>query len=425
MIIKFLKKLKFTLSCVYLISKEYICYKLGKSKDDTIISVINKLGEKNMFYLKAGQALSTNTHLFTPKLNEYLIKYTDNVPYSKEDISLEELETLFNLNDSDKYNNQITFNNLIPIKSGMIALVYEGYLNEKRIIIKVKRKGINKKLKDANENIIFLLKILSYIPYIKHLNLYDILKENEELMELQTDFVNEMCNMERMYDICKYNDEYVIPFVYSEYTKMNENILVMDYIEGITLDKVENKDKLYFANLLSQFGLKCILYNRYYHADLHPGNIFFIKDNNKHKLGIIDYGIMGSLDKEEQNLCYNFFKCLLDDEEHEKSAYILLDYLIEPTHLVDKLNLYEKDEIFTKIKEQLQMAFSESGNLRPQDIYKINKILHKKKLYLKKSFCKVELALAITESILNRLCSDLNYMEIIKDNTEKMLSFVY
>lgn len=98
----------------------------------------------------------------------------------------------------------------------------------------------------------------------------------------------------------------------------------MERIVGKTIYEVEHEDKDIYAKLLAQFNFKSVYYDAVYHGDIHPGNIFFIKelksesdcnsddddddcdddDSNEEKksmynyrIGLIDFGIIGVLKK--------------------------------------------------------------------------------------------------------------------------------
>jgi ubiquinone biosynthesis protein len=124
---------------------------------------------------------------------------------------------------------------------------------------------------------------------------------------------------------------FYIPKIYDELTK--ENILVMEKINGTPFS-----DKEGIAPIVDQIHIKLetglqyfmmsFLQDGFFHADLHGGNFFYM-DNGK--IGIIDYGLMGSLGKKSrinfiaivyalitfnyENLVYEF----LDVAEYEKS----------------------------------------------------------------------------------------------------------
>ena len=79
----------------------------------------------------------------------------------------------------------------------------------------------------------------------------------------------------------------------------------------------------------------------YIMRDLHQGNILFQKtddEDNPYKLGIIDYGIMGYITKEQQNNFYNFFM-IVSDKKYDECAKFTLEQFVEPREKIDNLSV--------------------------------------------------------------------------------------
>jgi predicted unusual protein kinase regulating ubiquinone biosynthesis (AarF/ABC1/UbiB family) len=239
----------------------------------------------------------------------------------------------------------------------------------------------------------------------------------------QLDFSNEVDNIHVFYEKFKDVKDICIPHVYSYFTEANPNAIIMDYIEGTRLENICTEDKDEYSKILSRFNIKSVFYDSIYHADLHSGNIIFMKepcDTNTNtntdytlKIGVIDYGIIGKLTREEQNIFFNFFKILVS-RNYEKLAKYIVTYLSEP------LEKGEKGEKHVKINEKLikdiynicyhtlsvkQIFFG------GEEIYKVNKILKTQNLTFSKFFCRIELAIAISENVCNSLCKDKTYIE--------------
>ena len=93
---------------------EYICYLCGKQSNVCLHSILHKLAHINVLYIKVIQALSTRENLLTLEQLDSISHYTDNVPYSTEDIDEEFKPYLTN-----HVEQPITLsNNGFPIQSG-------------------------------------------------------------------------------------------------------------------------------------------------------------------------------------------------------------------------------------------------------------------------------------------------------------------
>jgi predicted unusual protein kinase regulating ubiquinone biosynthesis (AarF/ABC1/UbiB family) len=301
----------------------------------------------------------------------------------------------------------------------MIALVYTGTLNGKRIIIKVLRKNIRARMEVALEKIDFLGKLIGRIPYIKALNLGDLIEENKLIMLSQTSLSTEVENIQIMFKNCQYTDYVIIPRVYPEYTNDDNSLIVMDYIDGRKLDEITCEDKETYCIQLAQFGIKCILYNRVYHGDLHPGNILFIKDElGNQRLGIIDFGIMGELTREEQNYYYNLLNIMNNSVDYIDVVTLILNKLVQPQQRVESLSTEMRNDMTNKLANIFYNACMVKRSIDTNDIYNITKILRAYNLTLAKSFCKIQLCMAVADSVIRKLSDSSTYL----DNVKKVVS---
>ena len=430
-----IKKIKFVFKTLYIIILEGSKYLFKRKKNRNfnkfIMNVSSKLSKENIFYLKLLQSLSNNISTLTPELEEYFEKYTDNVDFSDEDIDKEALNcilTLYNERNDYIYIQEEEQNTIInkedfiaskeeqliidttPIKSGIISIIFKGTIGDKNVIIKIKRKNILNKLNEGLVNIEFLIKILNYLPVIKKLNLYNVFKENKELLIEQTNFLNEVDNLKLFNDKFKRTDYIVIPNVYEKYTKLNENIIVMDYIKGEHINRIKNEDREEYAIKFSKFGLKCILFDGMFHGDLHPGNLLFMKENNILKIGVIDYGIIGRINDEIKEHFLSFFSNIFD-KNYISATQNILELLTEPKDQFNKLNENVKEKITKDISTIINDGMIIYKTLRPKDVICINKILNKYKIQLSKTFCKIELSLAIAEGVTQSLSGNKSYMD--------------
>ena len=136
---------------------EYFRYLITKDYDTCVIKMVDKLAQQSIFYVKIIQALSTNSTLFTDELIEYMAKYTDNIPYSSDDINEDCFKDIcmYNLANPDK---KILINSENPINTGTVSLVYKGSYDNKDIVIKMVRKNMKDNVSDMLENSTFPVK---------------------------------------------------------------------------------------------------------------------------------------------------------------------------------------------------------------------------------------------------------------------------
>jgi len=418
-----LSNLIFVIQTIGIFMEYVVLTMLGCDEQHKFEHIVNKLNSLNMFYVKTFQAISTNSYILSNEQMSYLSKYTDNVPFTPNEIDprfeMSIDKTASRLNDNlviDKENGY-----LYPYKSGMIALVYTGTLNGRRVIIKVLRKNIRKRMEVALEKIDFLGKLLGRLPYIKELNLGDLIEENKLIMLSQTSLSTEVENIQTMFKNCLHTDYVIIPRVYPEYTNDDNSLIVMDYIDGRKLDEISQAEKETYCTQLAQFGIKCILYNRVYHGDLHPGNILFLKDELGNKrLGIIDFGIMGELTREEQNYYYILLTTMNDSTDYVDVATLVLDGLVQPKQRIESLSPEAKSNMAMCLADIFHNACNVKRSIDTKDIYNITKILRSHNLTLTKSFCKIQLCMAVADSVIRNLSDTSTYLDNIKQVVSDM-----
>jgi predicted unusual protein kinase regulating ubiquinone biosynthesis (AarF/ABC1/UbiB family) len=389
-----------------------------------------ELADKNIFFTKIFQGISNNANnkLMNKELFNYFISYTDNVKYDENEIDYRGLFELTSI--AKRKGDELVIHGsekCEPIKSGVIAVVYKATLNGKQVIIKYRRKKIVEKFEKSMSELELLANITKKLPYLCNINICDIFEENREIMMEQLDFANEVGNIQVFYEKFKDVKDICIPHIYSYFTEANPNAIVMEYIEGTRLENVCEDDRDNYSKILSKFNIKSVFYDSLYHADLHSGNIIFMKEkvpqSEEHilKIGIIDYGIIGKLTREEQNIFFNFFKILVS-RNYAKLAKYIVTYLSEPLEKGEKREKHDKlnenresgknekliKDVYDVCYHTLSVKQIFFGG---EEIYEINKILKTQNLTFSKFFCRIELAIAISENVCNSLCKDKTYIE--------------
>lgn len=145
----------------------------------------------------------------------------------------------------------------------------------------------------------------------------------------------------------------------------------------------------------------------------------------KKKLGILDYGIIGKITKEEKNIFLDFLYTLSIEKDDKKAIELLIRKLVEPKSLIDKLTNEEYNYLFENIRYVINKTLNSkkgSSSLGPDDLYNVNKILYNYNLYIRKSFSRLEIAIAISESICKELSYNNSYMDCIKESLNELFT---
>ena len=384
-------------------------------KNRLLIDFVETLSKDNIFYIKIFQGIGSNTNIFNEKQSEYLKKFLDKVPYKISELYDELNEELNKVGEKNE-ELKIDLDTLEIINSGIIGIVYKAKMNNKTIVIKVIKNNIRNQIYDALNEYEKIIKVLKYFSLFKFYYIDDIFYSNKELLLKQLDFMFEVENMKIFYENNKHTDYIEIPYVYEEFTKNNNKIIVMDYLDGKKLNEIEEEDKDNYLEQLVNFSFKSILFNRTFHCDLHPGNIIFL-DNPK-RLGIIDYGIIGEITKEEQENIYKFFNEIFKNKNYKEGSKILINNCSKVIN-DDTYVKYNEDTI-QKLAELTNNLVNDKINLDANFIYKVNKVLYKENLKLAEFFCKIELSFGISDSVCKQLLKNSNLIHIARNMFEKL-----
>ena len=367
--ISFLRCCWFLISICWIISDELLLYYVFKNYEKCIQNLTRRLSLKNILYVKIFQAIALNNNMIDDETNNSLLKFTDNVPWSNNDI---DLETLIDL---EKEFNIKILNDYKPINSGMISLVFKALRSEDgtTVIIKMKRINIENNLNDGIQKLLFCVKMVSFISIINNYQISNIIHNNIDLIKHQTDFTKEIGNIQNMKQNCK-NLRYIkIPMVYEEVTNKFSNIIMMEYIEGNTLLMVDPVDYDEYSKQIIKFVYVTLLINGVCHGDLHVGNILFIKDDNdpkyKYKIGILDFGIIYEITK-MKNTFYYIFANMYNDTPEVVAQNLLVSGIVEPVECINNLSQKHCDNILIILTKFINNTVHVSKHFSQIDTFK-------------------------------------------------------
>ena len=183
--VKTMKNIFFLFHASWIILSEFVLYWTFNDYMSFIDRLTSKLASINILYVKIFQAFALNNKLIDEQLNNYLLKYTDNAPWSSSDI---DDNTLYKLDE--EYPISFETYGFVPLNSGMISLVFKAKntLTKEHVIIKLKRKNINATLDEAIEKLLFFVYIMSFIPLFENYKIPDLIYKNISIIQQQTDF---------------------------------------------------------------------------------------------------------------------------------------------------------------------------------------------------------------------------------------------
>ena len=248
-------------------------------------------------FIKFGQILSNRPDLVPLELTFELEKLQDNVPPMSKMGAKEVVE--FELKDTVE--NLFAWFDLVPFASASMAQVHKVTLHSgKRVALKVQRIGIFDVIIEDIKVMYKIAEVLeNRIPSIKSFDPIGLVKNFENTILKELDFINESINVERFYnnlEIDEGNDHYSLaPKVYHEFT--TSKVLALEFISGIKIDKINELQANGFDTKIIAYRLAVSYYKQifeygFFHADPHPGNLLVLPNG---KIGYLDFGMMGSM----------------------------------------------------------------------------------------------------------------------------------
>jgi predicted unusual protein kinase regulating ubiquinone biosynthesis (AarF/ABC1/UbiB family) len=434
----FIRAIWFTASSCYICAAEYIKHKIGwKSRNSAIIDVSKRLAAKNMMYVKIFQAFATNRNIVSQELNDFFSDYTDNVAYTTCEYDVNELKELeVRSLECAPFRRLQILNNYTPIKSGLMSLIFKGVLTDAdagahEVVIKYLRKNISKNFSISMNNLIVFAKLTRYIPYIRTLHIETLILQNIVSLKEQINFRKELANITLYYRRWHEYKYVKIPKPYADYTeKINPDTIVMEYVKGMKITEIHEEDYDEFGKILASFNAQAAFCSSFYHGDLHPGNILFIKnqpgmpsDSPTHQICILDFGIIGHLSRYDQELLFKAVKYVYQRNFNKIIDMIMSNELSEGIHPnmdLDQLIIDKNDIKYKKMRNELtnvlvEFTTPEIKFFGVSEIYTINYILNKFGLTFKRSLYRLFITVAIMDSIGTRLGTQMSYMQHMTD----------
>lgn len=272
-------------------------YWLGKKDTNPGEAVSNCLEELGPIFIKLGQALSTRADLFPDDFTKQLARLQDNVAPFPPELSHEMIEKAFNASPHTLFQHF----EKTPLASASIAQVHRAILkNGDDVIVKILRPKIKSAIKrDLHVMYTIASLIERYYAQSHRFKPTEIIQEFEHTLMDELDLMREAANASQLRRNFDNSDKLYVPKIYWDF--VTQNILVMERIKGIPVTDITTlKTKAINLKALAENGIDIfftqVFDHCFFHADMHPGNIFVDagnKDNPKYIC--VDFGIMGTL----------------------------------------------------------------------------------------------------------------------------------
>jgi len=268
------------------------------------------LEELGPVFVKLGQALSTRPDLLPPDVALELSKLQDQVPPFAGEKAIEIIKQVF----ADEYEDIFDSVDSEPMASASVAQVHAAKLktgltvegkdgkHNQNVIIKVLRPGIEAVIDSDLKVMHSLAKLLQkHWSRGQQFKPTEVIREYDATIHGELDLRLEAANCSQMGANFEDSDLIYVPQVYWDYTF--EDVLVMERIYGTSIRefdtlKSNGVDFHQLANDGVEVFFKQAFEDNFFHADMHPGNIFV---SDQGRWIAVDFGIMGTLTEEDKS----------------------------------------------------------------------------------------------------------------------------
>jgi ubiquinone biosynthesis protein len=260
---------------------------------DTATRLRMALEELGPTFVKLGQVMATRVDLFPPRWISELEKLHADVPAVAFEALVPELTRALGRSPHEVFRDI----DAQAYGAASIAQVHRAKLQDGTpVVLKVRRPGVRETI-DADLRLLRRVSELidSEIPEARRYRPAEIAEQFAKSLEREADFGTETRNIERFAKNFEGDPHIVIPRIYPEFT--SDVLLVQAHVEGIPATDIAGVEeasldkKLLAARGVDAF-LKMILLDGFFHADPHPGNVFYLPGN---RIVIIDFGMVGRL----------------------------------------------------------------------------------------------------------------------------------
>ena len=260
------------------------------------------LEELGPVFVKLGQVLSTRRDLLPDDIGDELTLLQDKVkPFSSE-LAREQIEKELNDRIDILFH---AFENK-PIASASIAQVHGAVLHDgSEVVVKVLRPGI-KDIIERDVNLMYILADMAsaILPDGKRLRPREVVSEYERTIYGELDLVAEATNAVVLRNNFKDSETLYIPEIYWNLTR--SSVMVQERIDGIPIRDIAAMAECGInMKKLAEHGVEIfytqVFDHNFFHADMHPGNIFVSRNHPDNPQYIaVDFGIVGSLTDDDQ-----------------------------------------------------------------------------------------------------------------------------
>jgi len=297
------------------------------------------LQEMGPIYVKFGQSLSTRQDLLAKDIGTELAKLQDQVPPFSAELAAEYIERSYG-----KPANEV-FAEFAPeaLAAASIAQVHAARLHSgEDVVVKLLRPNVREDIERDIEVMYALASLANkYSADARRLRPVEVVAEYHKTLLNELDMMREAANAAQLRRNFKGSTQLYVPDVYFDYCR--SDVMVQERIYGIP---ISNMEALRAANanipMLAANGVEIfftqVFRHNFFHADMHPGNIFVdVTNPDKPLYCAVDFGIMGTLDERDRRYLAGNFLAFFERDYYRVAKLHVDSGWVPPDTRVDEL----------------------------------------------------------------------------------------
>ncbi len=297
------------------------------------------LQELGPIFVKFGQAVSTRRDLLPPDIADELAKLQDRVPPFPAALARaavqrtlgRPVEQIFAQFEDE------------PLAAASIAQVHAARLESGReVVVKIVRPGMRARI-ERDLEVLFTLAALAqrYWREARRLRPVELVSEYEKTILDELDLMREAANATQLKRNFAGSDLLYVPEVFWDFC--STEVMVMERIHGIPISDMTRLRAL-GTNFerLAENGVRIfftqVFRHNFFHADMHPGNIFVLADDPQQpRYAAIDFGIMGTLDPRDQHYLAENFLAVFERDYRRVAVLHVESGWVPPQTRIDEM----------------------------------------------------------------------------------------
>ncbi|MGH6867121.1 MAG: 2-polyprenylphenol 6-hydroxylase [Methyloceanibacter sp.] len=270
----------------------------GSANEARLSEALTSLGPS---YIKLGQFLATRDDLIGRELARDLSTLQDRLPPFSQAEAVKVVEDSLDAPIGKLF---VKFGPAVAAAS--IAQVHKGEVNgpdgkPKPVAVKVLRPGIEQRFQKDLDSYFFAARMVErFHAPSRRLRPIAVVDTLAKSVAIEMDLRMEAAAISEMADNTKHDECFRVPKV--DWTRSARRVLTLEWIDGIPIAdharlRAAGHDLKALGSLLVQSFLRHAMRDGFFHADMHPGNLFI---DGEGRIVAVDFGIMGRLGLKER-----------------------------------------------------------------------------------------------------------------------------